>query len=943
MDVAIKHEVMLIAVFAMAVFLFLCNFGIVGVMGDIVSNVMFGILGLTSYAAPILFFLAVAFGISNKGNSIAVRKLVAAVILFLLVGMGCDLMTGAWSENSFYSAKALFERCSRDHNGGGLIGGTLAFLSYHFLSMVGTALLIIVLAVICLVIITEKSVMNGVRSRGQRVYERTREDAYNRRERAQKRREEQERLRRDREEERRIRKEAEEDEKILRMDKRVSGVMLDTTLTVKEEKESNAHLRDDIHEIVLTDLDESEIIEEEVMAERAGDEEMLPDLSQIHITSAYQAAEEETAEQMLPAESPEGSGPEVSSDRAGKNGYAAGYSYSETAFSGGTEQDGRVTAFSDVTEAAGQAMFYGDGAEAAGRAMPYGDVTEAAGRAMFYGDGAEAAGRAMPYAGRTEAAGQGNASSDDGTEEMSPNGTERVRPAARPAVKEGMGDGKAQASWKAEAAVPKKYIFPSLNLLKKGAGSGNGDSAVQLKQTAIHLQKTLATFGVRVTITDISQGPTVTRYELQPEQGVKVSKIVGLADDIKLNLAATDIRIEAPIPGKAAVGIEVPNKENSVVALRELLESKEFRDFSSNLAFAVGKDIGGKTVVADIARMPHMLIAGSTGSGKSVCINTLIMSILYKAHPDDVKLIMVDPKVVELSVYNGIPHLMIPVVTDPKKAAAALHWGVAEMTERYKKFADFNVRDLKGYNKAVETMKERGEDAPAKMPQIIIIVDELADLMMVSPGEVEESICRLAQLARAAGIHLVIATQRPSVDVITGLIKANMPSRVAFAVSSSVDSRTILDMNGAEKLLGKGDMLFYPQGYPKPARVQGAFVSDSEVSDVVDFLKNQAIGNVYSEDVEAQIKTMGTASPQGGGSEGGNFDQYFAEAGKFIIEKDKASIGMLQRVFKIGFNRAARIMDQLCEAGVVGEEEGTKPRKVLMSMEEFEQLIEESV
>ena len=298
---------------------------------------------------------------------------------------------------------------------------------------------------------------------------------------------------------------------------------------------------------------------------------------------------------------------------------------------------------------------------------------------------------------------------------------------------------------------------------------------------------------------------------------------------------------------------------------------------------------------------------------------------------------------VELSVYNGIPHLMIPVVTDPKKAAAALHWGVAEMTERYKKFADFNVRDLKGYNKAVEAMKGRGEDAPAKMPQIVIIVDELADLMMVSPGEVEESICRLAQLARAAGIHLVIATQRPSVDVITGLIKANMPSRVAFAVSSGVDSRTILDMNGAEKLLGKGDMLFYPQGYPKPARVQGAFVSDSEVSEVVDFLKNQAIGNVYSEDVEAQIKTMGTASPQGGGSEGSSFDQYFAEAGKFIIDKDKASIGMLQRVFKIGFNRAARIMDQLCEAGVVGEEEGTKPRKVLMSMEEFEQLIEESV
>ena len=381
-----------------------------------------------------------------------------------------------------------------------------------------------------------------------------------------------------------------------------------------------------------------------------------------------------------------------------------------------------------------------------------------------------------------------------------------------------------------------------------------------------------------------------------------------------------------------------------MVALRDLFESKEFKEFPSNIAFAVGKDIAGKTVVADIAKMPHMLIAGATGSGKSVCINTLIMSILYKAHPDDVKLIMVDPKVVELSVYNGIPHLLIPVVTDPKKASAALHWGVSEMEDRYRKFADFNVRDLKGYNKKVETMRENGdENAPVKLPQIVIIVDELADLMMVCPGEVEESICRLAQLARAAGIHLIIATQRPSVDVITGLIKANMPSRVAFSVSSGVDSRTILDMNGAEKLLGKGDMLFYPQGYSKPARIQGAFVSDKAVSDVVDFLKNQTLGNTYAEDIEEKIKNIGSASGASGSQTGGGSsrDEYFEEAARFIIDKDKASIGMLQRVLKIGFNRAARIMDQLCEYGVVGEEEGTKPRKVLMSMEQFEQLLEE--
>ena len=491
--------------------------------------------------------------------------------------------------------------------------------------------------------------------------------------------------------------------------------------------------------------------------------------------------------------------------------------------------------------------------------------------------------------------------------------------------------------------VEKEYHFPPIELLKKGMAK-SGDSTRELRETAERLRQTLQTFGVKVTITDISQGPAVTRYELQPEQGVKVSKIVGLSDDIKLNLAATDIRIEAPIPGKAAIGIEVPNKENTAVALRDLLDTKEFKEFDSRLAFAVGKDIAGKTVVTDIAKMPHMLIAGATGSGKSVCINTLIMSILYKAKPDEVKLIMVDPKVVELSVYNGIPHLLIPVVTDPKKAAAALHWGVAEMTDRYQRFADFNVRDLKGYNKKLEEMKARGEtEIPAKMPQIVIIVDELADLMMVAPGEVEESICRLAQLARAAGIHLIIATQRPSVDVITGLIKANMPSRIAFSVSSGVDSRTILDMNGAEKLLGKGDMLFYPQGYTKPARVQGAFVSDKEVSDVVEYLKNQRIGNVYSSDIEEKIAGMGTASTGGGADTSSDKDEYFVEAGKFIIEKDKASIGMLQRMFKIGFNRAARIMDQLSEAGVVGEEEGTKPRKVLMSMEQFEQYIEEQL
>ena len=503
-----------------------------------------------------------------------------------------------------------------------------------------------------------------------------------------------------------------------------------------------------------------------------------------------------------------------------------------------------------------------------------------------------------------------------------------------------------EQSIKEQEQQPKKvYKIPPMNLLTKGK-KGGGDSDAQLRATAQKLEQTLQNFGVRVHVTNASCGPSVTRYELQPEQGVKVSKIVGLADDIKLNLAAADIRIEAPIPGKAAVGIEVPNQENTAVMLRDLLESGEFKNSTANIPFAVGKDISGKTVIADIAKMPHLLVAGATGSGKSVCINTLIMSILYHADPEEVKLIMVDPKVVELSVYNGIPHLLIPVVTDPKKAAGALNWAVAEMMKRYQLFAQQNVRDLKGYNEKIAQMTEEG--APKKLPKIVIIVDELADLMMVAPGEVEGAICRLAQLARAAGLHLIIATQRPSVNVITGLIKANMPSRIAFSVSSGVDSRTIIDMNGAEKLLGKGDMLFYPTGYPKPVRVQGSFVSDKEVQKVVDYLIEHNGNASYSEEVEEHVNSdLPSPVPgiQGAGVQdnANEQDAYFADAGRLIIEKEKASIGMLQRMFKIGFNRAARIMDQLASAGVVGEEVGTKPRKVLMTKEEFEQYIQENL
>ena len=497
-----------------------------------------------------------------------------------------------------------------------------------------------------------------------------------------------------------------------------------------------------------------------------------------------------------------------------------------------------------------------------------------------------------------------------------------------------------------EAAVPdrkkaegKDYIFPPVTLLIKEQQTQSSGYEQYLKETALKLQQTLESFGVNVTITDISCGPSVTRYEMFPEQGTKVSKILSLTDDIKLNLAASDIRIEAPIPGKAAIGIEIPNKHNQKVHFRDLIESSTFEKFKSRLAFAVGKDIGGKTVVTDLAKMPHLLIAGATGSGKSVCINTLIMSILYKASPEEVKLIMVDPKMVELSIYNGIPHLLIPVVTDPKKASGALNWAVAEMTNRYKKFTETGVRNIEGYNKKVKELQKSGEIDPEtikKMPQIVIIIDELADLMMVAPGEVEDAIVRLSQLARAAGIHLVIATQRPSVNVITGLIKANVPSRIAFSVSSGVDSRTIIDMNGAEKLLGKGDMLFYPAGYSKPVRVQGAFISDSEISDVVEFLKENEDVAVYdtevTEKIESKLNSAAISQEK---------DEYFEAAARFVIEKDKASIGMIQRMFKVGFNRAARIVDQLADAGIVGPEEGTKPRKVLMSSEQLEAYFEE--
>lgn len=918
-DSELFHEIGLIVLFVVMVILFCCNFGIIGPVGNAISGVLFGIFGFTAYIAPIVIFLAVAFWFANEGNPTAVRKMIAGVVLFLMLGVICDLIARTAGSMEQYDIKLLYTNCSTGKKGGGILAGSICYLLLHYLETVGTVLVVLLCSVISLILVTERSFLNSMRNGGDRIRELSREDAVRRRENAQIRRQEQEERnsqreearrireeeRRIREEERRLRAEEKENEQILnaipRREKKVSGVMMDTSL--KKQEAQPVGRREDIHEIVYEeDAQEIPVVEETRVTSSDFDKIKVTGMHQV---TMQEAVAEEPYEE-IPVE-------EVTSAATFKKPFERRESWQEEAALLTPQAESIRIHKEDIPEPVEEPVTEWQSSSDMRQLQP---ETEPVVREPA--ETATAESRIRPKITAPEPP-KGNSLAED-----------QIHKDIAKAAKQ----------------PPAEYRIPPLSLLQKGKAA-TGDSSRELKETAMRLQQTLNTFGVKVTITDISQGPSVTRYELQPEQGVKVSKIVGLADDIKLNLAATDIRIEAPIPGKAAIGIEVPNKENMTVALRDLLESKEFQEFNSNIAFAVGKDIAGKTVVADIAKMPHMLIAGATGSGKSVCINTLIMSILYKAHPDDVKLIMVDPKVVELSVYNGIPHLLIPVVTDPKKASAALHWGVSEMEDRYRKFADYNVRDLKGYNKKIETMPvPEGEEAPKKMPQIVIIVDELADLMMVCPGEVEESICRLAQLARAAGIHLIIATQRPSVDVITGLIKANMPSRVAFSVSSGVDSRTILDMNGAEKLLGKGDMLFYPQGYSKPARVQGAFVSDKEVSDVVDYLKNQALGNTYSnyaEDIEEKIKNIGSSGgSSGSGAGGGNDrDEYFEEAARFIIDKDKASIGMLQRVLKIGFNRAARIMDQLCEYGVVGEEEGTKPRKVLMSMEQFEQLLEE--
>lgn len=828
----IRGEIIILGLLAVCILLVLSNFGLGGIVGKTVSSVVFGIFGFMAYFLPFILFGAVAFGISNKGNSHAYIKLGAVAALFLILCGMIELLFHPYDKNatlfSYYVAS------SEHKNAGGFAGGCLIRLFCPLFGKIGAGVILVVLGIISIILITERSLLSPIGRKSKVAYE---EAKRKRQETAVIRTKERER----KERERQTAQETEESGAGVPggKEKKARGVSFATTLLHGEGEEEVPQERKSRRRRKSPEI--QELTPEGAVPDGGDSEESDPGRFVINRAEPLTAEEtemtgtERSAEEGVPDAMQMPSDPqEIPAIRNRKN----------------TKENAQAVA-----------------AETAS--------VEQSVRAM-------------------------------------------------------------------EEQPQKIYRIPPMNLLVKGK-KGGGDSDAHLRATALKLEQTLQNFGVGVHVTNASCGPSVTRYELQPEQGVKVSKIVGLADDIKLNLAVADLRIEAPIPGKAAVGIEVPNSENTAVMLRDLLESDEFKNSRSPISFAVGKDIAGKVVVADIAKMPHLLVAGATGSGKSVCINTLIMSIIYKADPEDVKLILVDPKVVELSVYNGIPHLMIPVVTDPKKAAGALNWAVAEMEKRYKLFAEYNVRDLKGFNEKV-LRGETGEDAEKKLPQIIIIIDELADLMMVAPGEVEGAICRLAQLARAAGLHLILATQRPSVNVITGLIKANMPSRIAFSVSSGVDSRTIIDMNGAEKLLGKGDMLFYPSGYPKPVRVQGSFVSDKEVQKVVDYLIDKNGSTAYSNELEEHMMTADVPTSISGVSaeDTDDRDVYFTEAGQLIIDKDRASIGMLQRMFKIGFNRAARIMDQLAEAGVVGPEEGTKPRKVLMSKEEFDAYIAEN-
>ncbi|MDD7641678.1 MAG: DNA translocase FtsK [bacterium] len=906
----VVREVILWVMLAVSIVLFVSNFGIGGKVGDLLSSFLFGVCGLMAYIFPILLFVGTVFVLSNGKNRIAVIKVIAAILFVCFLCLFLELVSGV-SED--YSPVSSYVHGMTERNGGGFLGGLFAWMICPNFGRVSAYVIDFIVLIITMVVVTERSAWKHVQKGGMRMYESAKEGN--------------ERLHE-------MQVQRKEERAMRRMERKVSGVSSDTKLM--PDRNGDYVPSDALTEITPESFarfpnkkKSSEPVAEALMP---GLPELMNDTSQLSVSEPAVTAKRQV--NLEPVSGPEMDGLEpepmsVFSPELQKL-FAQAEPEPVTDPEASTEPGLSYAVLPEVLPPA----------ETEIRMEP------------------EAYVEPEPVFEETVASSQTRSITDEKAAPTQEKAAEKPltekpqAPVKNPKMDAAEAENEMQAiadEIEQQSQMKKTYVYPPVDLLRKGNPRQQGDSKQHLQQTALKLQQTLKNFGVNVTISNVSCGPTVTRYEIQPEMGVKVSKIVNLTDDIKLNLAAADIRMEAPIPGKAAIGIEVPNKETLPVMFRDLIESDEFKQHPSNIAFAAGRDIGGQVIMADIAKMPHLLIAGATGSGKSVCINTIIMSLLYRADPEDVKLILIDPKVVELSVYNGIPHLFIPVVTDPKKAAGALNWAVAEMTERYQKFATYGVRDLKGYNAKVESIADIDDpEKPKKLPQIVIIVDELADLMMVAPGDVEDAICRLAQLARACGIHLIIATQRPSVNVITGLIKANMPSRIAFSVTSGVDSRTILDMVGAEKLLGKGDCLYYPQGLNKPLRVQGAFVSDQEVSDVVDFIKDSYGHATYDDSIEEKMSkisestgSMGTGGTSAPGNDAGGRDTYFVDAAKLLMDKDKASIGMLQRYFKIGFNRAARIMDQLEEAGVVGPEEGTKPRQILMSPETFDSLLED--
>ena len=938
-------DIVLLMVTGFSLMLLLGNFGRAGFVGNRMSAVCFGLFGVMEYVFPFLFLMGSFFYAANRFNRLIMRKMTGLTLIFLFLCAISQLFGDGFVRGQ--SPLACFETAYVAHSGGGLLGGLLVLLFGTAFGAIGAELLAIIGLFIGLLMLTQKPILHSIGRKGRvaaekrRIRRDVRREEYEQEEarremdfeslKEQVRREEEQKLGRERKNgfqqpsaDIPDRKEASASVTSIpsadgrpELDMPLFGRRLKTGEERKYEAAARSGAVTDDHTASISDIRTGQILPQE---KKELPEEGFGFPSFLHVRHAAHAAE-----------------PALQQDEAKKESRQA-ENESPAGAASGQHVDGVSTSMPERSKA-----------ETAGSGYRMDPVTgEILGAATK--DIPEDADVSLKSdAGKQKGTGDTAVSK---TEQASARG-DALRSMARDARKKEQDKKQSASASGRQMSAPEvrrdkaRGTLPPFDLLTPGENTGAGNTPEHAGEMEHKLVQTLAEFGVEVTPTrdGYSVGPTVTRYELKPGTGVKVSRIVNLQDDIKLALEAPEIRIEAPIPGKAAVGIEVPNKEPQTVPLRELLEAKEFRTSRARLAFAVGRNIEGKPVIADIEKMPHLLIAGATGSGKSVCINTLIMSLLYKYTPEEVRLLLIDPKVVELKIYDGIPHLLIPVVTDAKKAAGALNWAVQEMTSRYNTFAKYTgVRDIKSYNKKVEELAKAGEtdEKLKKMPRIVIIVDELADLMMVASQDVEDAICRLAQLARAAGIHLVVATQRPSVNVVTGQIKANMPSRIALAVTSGVDSRTILDMNGAEKLLGRGDMLYYPQGYTKPARVQGAYVSDSDIARVVDFLTAQSEEVAYNKEVEESIATSVSAMTNGASlSDDGNNgrDEYFAESGRLIIQKEKASIGMLQRAFKIGFNRAARIMDQLCEAGVVGGEEGTKPRKILMTSEQFEQML----